>query len=61
MKKKIALVCMAKNEDYYLQEWINYHLKLGFDGIHIFQNNWRFQNKIENENVFFHEYDGITE
>jgi hypothetical protein len=61
MKKKIALVCMAKNEDYYLQEWIDYHLKLGFDGIHIFQNNWRFQNKIENENVFFHEYDGITE
>lgn len=61
MKKKIALVCIAKNEDYYLQEWIDYHLKLGFDSIHIFQNNWRFTNKLENENVFFHEYDGVTE
>ena len=61
MKKKIALVCIAKNEDYYLQEWINYHLKLGFDGVHIFQNNWRYPNKIESPNVFFHEYDGITE
>jgi hypothetical protein len=60
MIKKIALVCIAKDEDYYIQEWIDYHLKLGFDDIHIFQNNWRFQNKIENENVHFHEYDGVT-
>lgn len=60
MKKKIALICIAKNEDYYLQEWIDYHLKLGFDDIHIFQNDWRFKNPINNDRVYFHEYDGKT-
>lgn len=56
-KKKIALVTMAKEEDYYLQEWINYHLKLGFDDIYIFQNNWRFKEVIANEKVHFMEWD----
>jgi len=55
--KKIALVCIAKEEDLYLQEWIDYHLKLGFDDIHIFQNNWRFKEIIPNERVYFHEWD----
>jgi len=55
--KKIALVCIAKSEDLYLQEWIDYHLKLGFDDIHIFQNNWRFKEVITNERVYFHEWD----
>ena len=58
MKKKISLVCIAKEEDYYLQEWIDYHLLLGFDDIHIFQNDWRFKNPIPNERVHFHIYDG---
>ena len=58
VRKKIALVAIAKDEDFYLQEWIDYHLKLGFDDIHIFQNNWRFENVIENEKVHFHIYDG---
>ena len=22
---KVALVCIAKNEDYYIQEWVDYH------------------------------------
>jgi hypothetical protein len=57
MKKKIALVTMAKEEDYYLQEWIDYHLKLGFDDIYIYQNNWRFKNPIPNERVHFMEWD----
>jgi len=57
-RKKISLVCFAKDEDLYLQEWIDYHLKLNFDDIHIFQNNWRFNNKIPNVKVHFHEYDG---
>jgi len=60
MKKKIALVCVAKEEDLYLQEWIDYHLKLGFDDIHIFQNEWRFNNPIPNERVHFHEWDVKT-
>jgi hypothetical protein len=60
MKKKIALVCIAKLEDLYIQEWIDYHLKLGFNDIHIFQNDWRFEKQIPNEHVYFHEYDGKT-
>jgi hypothetical protein len=60
IKKKIALVCVAKEEDYYLQEWIDYHLLIGFDDIHIFQNNWRFKNPIENDKVHFHEWDYET-
>ena len=38
---KIALVCIAKNEDDYIEEWVNYHLKLGFSKIFIYENNWR--------------------
>lgn len=58
MKKKITLVCIAKNEELYLQEWIDYHLKLGFDDIHIFQNDWRFNNLKKYPQVFFYEFDG---
>jgi len=37
----IALVCIAKNEDHYLDEWIDYHKKLGFDEFFIYQNDWK--------------------
>jgi predicted HAD superfamily phosphohydrolase YqeG len=37
---KIALVCIAKNEDNYIKEWVDYHKKIGFDKIFIFENNW---------------------
>lgn len=57
MKKKIALVTMAKEEDLYLQEWIDYHLKIGFDDIFIYQNNWRFSKPIKHEQVHFMEWD----
>lgn len=53
---KIALVCIAKNEDRYIDEWINYHLKLGFDDIFIYQNNWRCSS--EHPNVHKIEFDG---
>lgn len=58
MKKKIALVTLAHKDELYIQEWIDYHLKLGFDDIHIFQNNWRWETQTTNENVFLHEFDG---
>lgn len=41
---KIALVCIAKNEDNYIDEWIDYHLKLGFDDVVIYRNNWEYTN-----------------
>jgi hypothetical protein len=59
-RKKIALVCIAKEEDLYIQEWIDYHLKLGFDDIHIFQNNWRAGKLNDDSRVHLHEYDGET-
>lgn len=39
---RVALVCIAKNEDNYIDEWINYHLKLGFDDIIIYLNDWAY-------------------
>ena len=37
---RTALVCIAKNEDNYIEEWVNYHIKLGFDKIFIYENDW---------------------
>lgn len=36
----VALVCIAKNEDNYIEEWINYYTKLGIDHIYIYTNDW---------------------
>jgi hypothetical protein len=55
-QKKTALVCIAKNEDNYIQEWVNYYKKLGFDNIFIYQNNWRCP--IDDPNVIKIEFDG---
>ena len=55
---KCALVCIAKDEDNYIQEWIDYHLKLGFSDIYIWQNNWRSNVVKENENVHLRIIDG---
>jgi hypothetical protein len=38
---KVALVCVAKWEDYYLKEWLDYNEKLGFDKVIMYQNEWR--------------------
>ena len=58
--KKIALMCIAKEEDIYIQEWVDYHLKLGFDDVHIFQNDWRLDKINDDSRVHLHEYDGKT-
>jgi hypothetical protein len=55
-KKKSALVCIAKNEDHYIKEWIEYHTKLGFDKIFIYQNDWRCN--LEHPNITKYELDG---
>lgn len=39
--KPIALVCIAKNEDRYMEEWLSYHRKLGFNHFFIYENDWR--------------------
>jgi hypothetical protein len=38
---RIVIVCIAKDEDHYLEEWLDYNHKLGFDKIIMYQNNWR--------------------
>jgi hypothetical protein len=53
---KVALVCIAKDEDEYIKEWIDYHKKLGFDNIFVFENNWRC--KVQDEIVTTIEFDG---
>lgn len=58
--KKITLATLAHKDELYLQEWIDYHLKLGFDDIHIFQNNWRWEGYTPNDKVHLHEYDGVS-
>ena len=53
---KVALVCIAKNEDNYIEEWIDYHKKIGFDDIFIYQNDWRYLK--DYPNVIKINYDG---
>ena len=38
----IALVAIAKNEDHYIDEWLQYHFNLGFTKAFVYQNNWRY-------------------
>lgn len=43
MLDESAVICViAKNEELYIHEWIQYHLKLGFDHIYIYDNDERF-------------------
>lgn len=58
---KMACVAIAKDEDRYLEEWIRYHTKLGFDDIFVFQNNWRYRDSfkfLRNPYVRFIPFDG---
>jgi len=55
-RKKSALVCIAKNEDHYIKEWVEYHSKLGFNKIFIYQNDWRCN--LEHPNIIKYELDG---
>ena len=48
---KVALVCIAKNEDYYIQEWLDYHFKLGFDHAFIYANDWEYTNSSDKVTV----------
>lgn len=39
MKDKIAICAIAKNENLYIRDWIEYHKKLGIDKIFLYDNN----------------------
>jgi len=53
---EVALVCIAKNETDYIEEWVKYHLKLGFDKIFIYQNDWTCE--YENEQIVKVKFNG---
>lgn len=53
----VALVCIAKNEEKYIEEWIQYHLYLGFDHIFIYENDWR--SRINSPLITTIEFDGV--
>lgn len=57
---KVAICAVAKNENKYIKEWINYHLNLGFDKIFIYDNNDSCTEKIseiiQNESVEIYEW-----
>lgn len=40
---KVALACIAKNEDNYIDEWMLYYDKLGIDDIFIYMNDWELK------------------
>lgn len=39
---KVALVAIAKDEDSYIDEWIEYNIKCGFDQIFLYLNDWNY-------------------
>lgn len=55
---RVALVCIAKNEDLYIEEWIKYNSYLGFDKIFIYENDWRLN--YDNEIIHKIPFDGIA-
>jgi hypothetical protein len=38
MNKNAVVCCIAKNEELYINEWINYHLTIGFKKVYIYDN-----------------------
>ena len=56
---RTALFTIAKDEDKYIDEFLDYYIKLGFDDIWIYQNNWRANLKTDyNGRVHLVEFDG---
>ncbi len=45
---KVALVCIAKDEDRYIDEWVRWHTAIGFDKAFVYANDWRIGREIEN-------------
>lgn len=59
---KICIVAIAKNENLYINEWINHHLNIGFDHIYVCDNNSKekISDVVNNENVTILDYRNIS-
>ena len=56
---KSALVAAAGEcETPYLEEWVNYHLSIGFDEIYLYLNNWSFLPVAADKRIHFIKWDG---
>ena len=65
LKLKIALCTMAKKENLYIKEFVDYYIKLGFDHIYIYDNNPPNTEKIsdiinESYNTYVTIYESIS-
>ena len=56
---KVGIIAIAKNEDLYMEEWIDWHLGLGFDTIIIGLNDDEFKPLISNPQVIYEDYSGV--
>ena len=45
---KVVICAIAKNEHLYINEWVNYYLKLGFDKIYLYDNDDLDAERVEN-------------
>eukprot|EP01083_Nonionella_stella_P196029 721579_1 len=60
------MCCLVKYEERYIEEWIEYHLLLGFDKIYIYDNSKEgtliqyFHHKIQNNHAFTFDYHKIN-
>ena len=59
----VCIVCIAKNENLYINEWIDHHLKIGIDHIYVCDNNdidgENIKDVVKNKHVTIHNYRGV--
>lgn len=44
---RVGICCIAKDEDPYIEEWVEYHQKLGVDEIFVYENNWKAPDSLQ--------------
>jgi hypothetical protein len=58
---KVALIAVARNEDKYIAEWLEYHLSLGFDTIIVADNDDELVlSKFATDRVIIEDYTGVS-
>lgn len=56
---RVNLVAIAKDEDRYIEEWIEYNLKIGFDYIFLYLNDWEYRPTSDRVKTFQYNGDGV--
>lgn len=59
---KTTICVVAKNEDNYIDEWLDYHFKIGFTDIFVYQNDWRYKGDfINDKRLHLKDADGLID